>query len=191
MADNEDPVVAARESGLVLAVPRLTGVVDRWRLGTVPVAALGVPAHVTALYPWVPAPATDESLARLRESVRALAPVTLTFRELGTFPSGVLYLRPEPEDQVRHLSQVLQSAFPGCLPYGGEFPDPVPHLTVAFTEPAALPELQRDVEEALAGDLPVTVTVTHLTVMEQQHDGRWIEAHHVGLGQSPTSEQAG
>lgn len=182
MVETGDPVDDARESGLVLAIPSLAGVLDRWRHQTVPMATLGVPAHVTALYPWVPAPATGQALARLQESVRGLAPLTLTFSQLGTFPSGVLYLRPEPEDEVRHLSQVLQSAFPECLPYGGEFPDPVPHLTVALTQPDALAELRRDAEEGLASELPVTAKVTHLTVMEQQHDGRWREAHHVGLG---------
>jgi len=175
---SDDP----RETGLVLTVPALAGLVDRWRLPTVPAAALGAPAHVTVLYPWVPAPVTDEALTQLRAAVTAVTPVTLTFEHLATFPSGVLYLQPEPEDDVRHLTSAVQAAFPQCLPYGGAFPDPVPHLTVAVAEPPALPKLEREVREALAAHLPVTATITHLTVMEQQPDGRWSEAHQVGLG---------
>ncbi|PPK92284.1 2'-5' RNA ligase superfamily protein [Kineococcus xinjiangensis] len=173
---------AARETGLVLTVPALAPLVDRWRLTTVPSAALGGPVHVTALYPWLPAPAYGEGLARLRDLARDLAPLTLAFERLGTFPSGVLHLHPEPEDDVRHLARTLQAAFPQCPPYGGQFPDPVPHLTVATAPPEALPDLEREVRNALAPHLPVIATVDHLTVMEQQDDGRWLQAHHIGLG---------
>lgn len=182
VTDPTRPSDGLRETGLVLTVPELAGLVDRWRLPTVPAAALGAPAHVTVLYPWLPGPVTDEALTQLRAAVTAVAPVTLTFGRLGTFPSGVLYLRPEPEDDVRHLTAAVQAAFPHCLPYSGAFPDPLPHLTIALTDPPVLPALEREVRKALAADLPVTATITHLTVLEQRPDGRWSEAHEVGLG---------
>jgi hypothetical protein len=44
------------ESGLILPVPEVQPLVDRWRIATSEAAQLGAPAHVTLLFPWLPAP---------------------------------------------------------------------------------------------------------------------------------------
>ena len=68
------------------------------RLAPIPVAPLGVPAHITVLYPFIPPDA-----ARRRRCERAIADVLRGFaafdfalRDVRRFPDGVLYLAPEP-----------------------------------------------------------------------------------------------
>lgn len=169
------------ETGLVLVVPEAAALVDRWRVRTVPMARIGVPAHVTVLYPWVPAPVPDDALLQTREALRDCGPVTLTFRRVATFPE-VVYLVPEPKDHVRRLTHAMCRVFPECPPYGGQYSGNMPHLTVAITAPEDLEDLRREIEQVLAPALPFTATVENLTVMEQQPDGGWRQGHHLALG---------
>ncbi|WP_242652737.1 2'-5' RNA ligase family protein [Intrasporangium flavum] len=90
-----------------------------------------VHAHVTALGPFLaPDQVTDEVVAALDEITCATAPFDFTLRRVATFPNGIVHLLPEPDDAFRALTAALSQAFPQCPPYGGAFPDPVPHLTL-------------------------------------------------------------
>lgn len=170
------------ESGIVLCVPELAPAIDRWRIPTVRSAAFSAPVHVTCLYPWHPAPVTPQAIAELQRSVRGFGVVTLTFRRLATFPSGVLYLLPEPPETVVRLTRRLEAAFPKYPPYGGQFPDPQPHLTIAEAAPGPqLDALRAEVDQTLATILPVTIVIDHITVMEQDTDRRWHQAHQIPL----------
>lgn len=175
------------ESGLVLAVPALEPVVDRWRVATVPTAAAGGPAHVTALYPWLEAPVTEPDLSDLSEVLGQCPPVRLTFDRLDRFEKGVLFLAldSDSEQAARRLTQTLMHAYPQCLPYGGEHADPHPHLTVALGTTGELDGIEPDVTKALAGLLPYTVTCEEVVVLEQQPDGRWVQAHRFPLRAAP------
>ena len=97
-----------------------------------PNAAAGVPAHITALYPFRPSEAvTPEVVETLEALFRKTSPFELSVGSTARFP-GVLWLRPEPRGPIDALTRALTQAFPDCLPYGGRFADPVPHLTVAI-----------------------------------------------------------
>ncbi|SDT63001.1 2'-5' RNA ligase family protein [Jiangella sp. DSM 45060] len=109
-------------------------------------------AHITALAPFLPAP-DPAALDTVAAIAAAASPITFTLRRLETFPNGIVYLAPEPADPFRALTEALVAAFPQCPPYGGEFPDVVPHLT--------LDQLSADVSvastrDALGGTVPVT-----------------------------------
>ena len=172
------------ESGLVVTVQTLEPFVDRWRIATVESAAAGGPAHVTALYPWLDAPVAPENLVELASVLKECQPLTLTFDRLERFSTGVLFLalddRSEPV--MRRLSRKLMDAYPSCPPYGGEFPDPHPHLTIATGTAEELDEIEPQVADALRPLLPYTITAAEIVVMEQQADGRWVQAHRVPLG---------
>jgi 2'-5' RNA ligase len=58
-------------------------------------------------------------------------PVDATFSTTGWFGDRVLYLAPEPDGWFRSLIEKVCAAFPRSAPYGGEFDEVVPHLTVA------------------------------------------------------------
>ena len=172
------------ESGLVMAVDELAALVDRWRVPTVPSAALGGPAHVTVLYPWVDAPVATSDLDRLEVQLADVRPMTLRFDRLERFPSGVLYLALDApsEQRCRSLASLVGSAFPSCIPYNNEHPDPTPHLTIAMSDDdAVLDRITSEVGEALAPSLPYVATIPQLTVMTQAPDQRWHRTHHVPL----------
>lgn len=86
-------------------------------------------AHLTVLAPFLTAP-DPESLAVAGAIFAATAPIAFTLGRLETFPNGVIYLAPEPADPFRVLTERFVAAFPQCPPYGGAFPEIVPHVTL-------------------------------------------------------------
>ena len=160
--------VVAR-AALVVVVPAAEPVVDAHRLRYDPMAARGVPAHVTILYPF--RPELDGAAAgRIEEICRSFVRFQATFATVGRFPDGVVWLRPEPGDVFIQLTHALAAAFPDCPPYGGEFAEVVPHLTVGTGLDAADAAV---LETTLAERLPVTATVDRLTRLVEDAGGRW------------------
>ena len=86
-------------------------------------------AHVTALGPFLTSP--DEAARALVAGIaRRVRPFDYVLERTGTFPNGFVHLRPEPDHGFRMLTRLLTEEFPECPPYAGQFPDPVPHLTL-------------------------------------------------------------
>ena len=84
------------ESAVVVPVPDAEPVVSAWREQADGPAAQGMPAHVAALYPFLPEDRLGtEALTRLR-GLCAERPIRdVEFTGPAWFP-GVLYLEPEP-----------------------------------------------------------------------------------------------
>ena len=78
-----------------------------------PMAPLGVPAHVTLLYPFLPSaeltPAVRRRIARLTRDVR---PFDVAFERTGRFP-GVVWLAPEPAEPFVALTELPRRGVPG------------------------------------------------------------------------------
>jgi hypothetical protein len=178
-----------RESAIGVSLPELASLLDRWRMPTVEVAALGVPPHITLLYPWRPAPLRDVDISEAEAAVRDFAPFSLALVRLERFP-GVLYLAPAPDDILKALTRRLTAAFPDTPPYGGQFTDPTPHLTLAKADSEdALDVLEADVAAQLAGHLPVMLTIHHLTIEEEASDGTWATRATIPLAGSPSASR--
>lgn len=95
----------------------------------------GVAAHVTLLAPFMPPPSVDRGV--LSELAGFFGDVTgFGFRltSVAVFPGGAVYLTPEPPDVFRRLTAGLHRLFPEFPPYGGEFDEVVPHLTVPMPD---------------------------------------------------------
>lgn len=64
-----------QRSGLIIEVPEASPVVDQWRQKLDPLAPLGVPPHITVLFPFVKAKEIDQDttakLRNLAASVRS------------------------------------------------------------------------------------------------------------------------
>ena len=135
--------------------------------------ARGIPAHVTVLFPFVPAAETG----RREASVQALAATRSSFDAqldgIDCFDEHV-WLRPAPFRQWRELIEATTRWFPELPPYDGAFETVVPHLTVgaasAATPTAAVLEAAR---RDLAPLLPLRFRVTALTLLAERLDGTW------------------
>lgn len=157
-------------SGLLLPVPEAEPVVGDHRLRWDPPASRAVPAHVTLLFPFVPAAALDDGVERaVGEVLEGFGAFDLRLTRVERFPAGVLYLATEPAEPFRALTAALGRRFPQHPPYEGRFPDVVPHLTIADSLEAPLDEIER----AVAPGLPVEAKAREVALMVEGDDGRW------------------
>jgi len=174
------------ESALLVEVPEAEPLVGSWRQRHDPVAARGIPAHVTALYEFRPPADIDDEVCRQVAAVVAAEPVfSATFARIEVFDGVAVWLAPEPEDRFRALHRRLLEAFPDCQPYQGRFPDPQPHLTVAQGPPdgdaAAFAALEAAVRADLAPRLPLHTTVEAVSLFTSDDHGRWTRMARFGL----------
>ncbi len=152
------------ESALIVTVPEAEAAVGPHRARLDSGAIVGVPAHVTVLYPFMPPGLIDhDTLADLERLFAAAPPFDVTFASVAWFGTAVAYLSPTPDRPLRHLTAAVLARWPGYPPYGGAFPDPVPHLTIGDNgDVAAL----TDASDAIEPSLPITTRVdtVHLFV---------------------------
>ncbi len=134
------------DTAIIVAVPAAEPLVGGHRLVLDPAAGLGVPAHVTVLYPFVaPAALTQEVIERVRLVASQLPTVQANFSRIGWFDTQVVYLAPEPDDWFRQATAAMHDAFPQCPPYRGIHEDVIPHVTIG--DGADLDEMRRAAEE--------------------------------------------
>jgi 2'-5' RNA ligase len=147
-------------------------VVGRHRASLDPSAALGVPAHVTVCFPFVPASKLGTAeLDRLGKLFAAVPAFEVRLDHTQWFGTSVLWVGPQDPGPFRDLTARVFTAFPDYPPYGGRFEDVVPHLTIGDNGP--LEEMRR-AEEQIAGRLPVADRVTAVALMaESSRGGPW------------------
>jgi hypothetical protein len=160
------------ESALVVMVPEAEPLVRRFRERHDPSAAAGVPAHITLLYPFL-APGAIE--ARVREDLgacfRQFAPIRFSLRSIRRFPA-VLYLAPDPDEPFRQLTLAIWERFQ-TPPYGGTWPDIVPHLSVAqLPDEAQLDRIATAFASVAQAAMPIAATAREITLIDNRL-GRW------------------
>ncbi|WP_426405175.1 2'-5' RNA ligase family protein [Streptomyces sp. R-07] len=131
--------------------------VEHWRRRFDASAAAGIPAHVTVLFPFLDIDLISaEVIGDLTALIAGHGPFTVRFDECGRFPD-VLYLAPTPDQPFRALTESIAARWQEAPPYGGQFAEIIPHLTVAHEQP---PRVLDEVEAALATRLPVLATIS-------------------------------
>ncbi len=173
-------------TALIVRIPEAEPAVRSWRDRIDPAAraGAGVPAHVSVLYPFLPESLIDASAhAGIAAALRPHHAFDVRFERTGRFP-GMLYLAPEPDAPLRRLTLALTERWPEVRPYGGRYPDPVPHLTVA----QRAREADLDAAEAdLSGRLPLTSRVRAVELVA--YDGAaWHERARFALREPGKSE---
>jgi hypothetical protein len=159
-----------RRSGLVVPMPELEPVVGVHRRAWDPVAALGAGAHVTVLFPFAPPGSADTALlGRIARALSGCEPFAVSFADVRTFPDHVLYLAPEPAERFRELTETLAAAFPEYPPYGGQFAEVIPHLTLTHRPDAPVD----DVAAAVRPNLPVAARASRVEMWQEGLDDRW------------------
>jgi 2'-5' RNA ligase len=155
------------ESGLVI-VAQLPPLLEALRRRSIVNAGLGVPAHITLLYPFAEPDAIDESLAdAVATIVGRHAAMTLRLPGGRRWPD-TLYASVEPDEPVRALQGELAAAFPSLPLYGGGI-DFIPHVSIVEGDAARTAEALDDPAWASLPTAFRTVAVALITA----RDGRW------------------
>ena len=169
------------ETALIVAVPAAEPVVGRFREKYDSSAAVGVPAHVTLLYPFLAPDAIGAGdLAALTTLFATTPSFDVVFARCARFGSRVLWLAPEPDEPFLDMMQRLFERWPECPPYHGTIARDaiVPHLTVSDSTTGD--HLDR-IDLAVAGGLPVRQHVAEALLIENR-TGRWTTRETFALG---------
>jgi 2'-5' RNA ligase superfamily len=165
-----DPAfVVETQSALLVPVPEAEPTVGEWRSKYDSSAALGVPAHITVLAPFVPpdllTPAVEDELRALFAGIAAF---DFRLTEVRRWPL-VVYLAPEPSERFSALIEAMADRFPSYPPYGGIHEEVIPHLTVAECEregSCADPDaILGEVERAISGVVPIEARADEVWLM--------------------------
>jgi 2'-5' RNA ligase len=159
-------------------VPEAVPVVGEWRLLHTYDAPLGVPPHVTLLFPFVPADElTVDVEGRLGRLLGEVEPFEVSFARTARFP-GVLYLEPQPSEPFAALTASIAAEWPEHPPYEGAHDAVIPHLTVAESgEDELLDRIAADVEP----QLPIEMRVREAQLYVEDAAGRWHERRRLPL----------
>jgi 2'-5' RNA ligase len=159
-----------RQSAVVIEVPEAAPAVDEWRRQYTRDGPLGVPAHVTLLYPFVPPERLDEEVeAKLGDVIGEAEPFDFALRRTDRFSEQLLYLAPEPPEPFLRLTQAIAAAWPEHPPYEGAHETVIPHLTVASADDPVL----ESITAALERKLPIHARATEALLLEEGEDGFW------------------
>jgi 2'-5' RNA ligase len=159
-------------TGLVVDVPEAEAVVAAQRLRLDPSAGLGMPAHVTLLFPFVSPEVLDGSvLDAVQGALAGFAAFDYRFERTAWFGAEVLWLAPADPAPFAALAERLWAAFPDYPPYGGAFEAVTPHLTVGQGDDVAL---LREAERAVLPYLPVAGRAERVSLsVLSATGGRW------------------
>jgi 2'-5' RNA ligase len=131
--------------------------------------AAGLPLHITLLIPFGP----DEE--GVEELFSSWSPLRFSLTRVEEFP-GALWLAPEPDDELRSRILELYARFPEWPPYGGEFPEPIPHATVGkVPEGESQANVAAAVRAAVEPLLPVPFEVREAALLAERAPDAWHE----------------
>jgi hypothetical protein len=156
-------------------IPQAEPVVGPFRERLDSSAGLGVPAHITVLYPFIPPAGLDAAVLGQLERLFAAVP-RFAFRldRTSWFGDEVVCLTPGDPGPFQSLTQRVVEAFPAYPPYGGQFEGIIPHLTIGDGQPA---DDLRAAEASVRPLLPITGEVTAVSLITQQiPDGQFSRA---------------
>lgn len=157
------------ESAVIAPIPEVEPIVGPLRAKYDRAANLGVPAHITLLYPFRPARAAVNEIQALREICATLDTVPFSFTDVRRFPATA-YLHPDRSEAFAEIIRTLVNRWLDCRPYSGVHAGIVPHLTVAD---GADVEVLNAVEDALRPQLPIRCVAREVWLMTSDDAGIW------------------
>jgi 2'-5' RNA ligase len=165
-----------------VAVPETEEAVGASRAALDTAASLGVPAHVTVLYPFLAPELIDERvLSLVGATVAAVPRFAVTFRRVGWFGETVVWLAPEPDEPFRRLTAAIWRRFPETPPYEGAYTDSTPHLTIGHDRP--LPRL-REAAATTGTHLPIRAAAGSVRLIRGSREpGSWHTVTEFPLGE--------
>ena len=169
------------DSALLIAVAEAEPVVGTLRLVHDAVAADGIPAHVTVLYPFVPRNQLSADVRRATADVFSVIPAfEYRFDHVGRFGDTTVFLVPHPAGAFSRLIEAAHARWPEHPPYGGVFDVVIPHLTVGDgLDGITADALEAAANQALTRHGPVVGRATEVALMTRGADGRWtVDSRH-------------
>jgi hypothetical protein len=163
------------ESALLVEVPEAEPAVAWHRERLDPNAALGIPAHITVLAPFMsPEMISPSVLGDLERLFGAVRRFRFELARTDWFGDVVLWLAPRDPAPFRALTQCVYEAFPAFPPFKGRHDDVKPHLTVGIGHPVTD---MRAAEKSVQVHLPIEASAVAVTlVTEQSAGGLWARA---------------
>jgi 2'-5' RNA ligase len=140
------------------------------------VVATGIPFHVTLL---VPFGSEAELVREARAFFAEQVPLEFELTRVATWPD-VVYLVPEPDDELRALMKALFVRFPQWPPYEGIHDEVIPHATLGEGVDAAA--VRAEIERRVAPHLPHRCQARDVAFLEEFTEGRWRERERFPLG---------
>ena len=168
------------ESAFIVRVPEAESCVGVLRERFDASARLGVPAHITVLYPFMPPDRITDGVLRDAQAVLDAVPsFAFVLSEIGRFPTAA-YLVPEPAAPFIALTQGLAHRFPDYPPFRGQHDSIVPHLTVAHGAAVELESAAGELAAAMRAHGSIRARCRTVALIENS-SGRWKELHAFAL----------
>jgi 2'-5' RNA ligase len=134
--------------------------------------ALGVPAHITVLFPFMPPEQIDDDVRRrLKRLFKRQSPFACRLARVERFPTTA-YLAPMAPAPFVELTRAVMTEFPAYLPYGGAHEGIVPHLTIAHGDVQTADAAERELREEIERNGPVTAHCASVRLIEDS-SGLW------------------
>jgi 2'-5' RNA ligase len=161
------------ESALFVVVPEAEPLVGTLRAQFDPAALVGIPAHITVLFPFMPREhLTSAVLGKLRAVLSSLPSFEFALERVAKFPRST-YLAPEPAEPFAAMTAALVREFPDYPPYEGRFSRVIPHLTVADQDEAFALIAERELVARVKVHGAVRATCMAVDLFENSDKGYW------------------
>ena len=163
------------ESVILIPIPNAEEIIGKWRIKYDRVARLGIPSHITLLFPFKTPSAINKTVINKLELLFSMIKIfSFSLTTIETFPN-VIYLTPSPKKAFVDITKKIVSIFPENPPYEGKFPDINPHLTIGqLSEKDNFTEVLLNIKEDVQNKLPLKTKATEARLMVENPDGKWI-----------------
>ena len=161
------------QSALVVVVAEAEPLVGELRSRFDPSALVGIPAHITVLFPFMPVERlTTDVLGKLGTVIGSFVEFEFRLERIGRFPQTT-YLAPEPPGPFAEMTAALGRVFPDYPSYGGRFSQVVPHLTVADQNEESAEAAARELADVFGRHGSVRAICRSVVLLENSQDGLW------------------
>ena len=130
---NDGDVTEESQSILAVSIPEADDIlsyVRRAHDGEVP--PVGVTAHITLLYPWMPPDQIDQEAVDELASLCAGFPSLDYSLRIGPFDGGALLLAPEDSSPFVRMTEAMLGRWSECPHHSGEHGRTEPHVSLAY-----------------------------------------------------------
>lgn len=169
------------KSSIDILLPELDVYLNKWRTKTIDIAKLGVPSHISIIYPWIESPIDRIQLDELEKIINYLPKISIQLKGIEYFDNHIAYLSIKNVNCILNIQQLIINNFPKYLPYEGKIKNPIPHITIAKSLKEYGIEVS-DIENELLHLRNKIFDIDCITVMEEANNKIWEIKKEMKLG---------